>query len=313
MRTLATLLACLLITSAVHAQTYPGPAPTVPTMPPGDNSTHVANTAFVNTAIAAIAPPTATVLNRYIAGYTLANDGTNPTTTLGIGDGQAADSTNAAYITRATAMTKLIKTQGGTTCVATWVAGTGNCGMIAAVANDTWYHVFAILNGGNADVYFDTSITAANKPAGTTAFRRIGSILTDGSGNIIPFIQKGDEFYWNPPLVALNASAAAAATTIPVVLKVPLGLSVRSITTVESVSTSNSIAYLVWYPGVTTSIGPGLTTNLNVSSDATVDLAIGNGWNYIWTDITQHINFRSNQAVSVYMFTIGWIDPLGRF
>ena len=76
---------------------------------------------------------------------------------------------------------------------ATWAAGDDAGGLFSgSIAVDTWYHVFIIRNDstGAIDGGFDTSVSAANIPSGYTAYRRIGSVLTDGSSNIIAFHQK---------------------------------------------------------------------------------------------------------------------------
>src|SRR5258708_1490642 len=118
----------------------------------------------------------------YLAGLTLANDGVSPNTVLDIAAGTCDDSTHVVSITIAA----FTKTTGGA-----WVAGAGQPGMGTGltIANTTWYHVFAILNAGAPDVYFDTSVTAANSAAGTTQFRRIGSFLATGAAGILAFSQ----------------------------------------------------------------------------------------------------------------------------
>ncbi|MDE3022912.1 MAG: hypothetical protein KGI54_13820, partial [Pseudomonadota bacterium] len=145
----------------------------------------------------------------YYWGFTLSNDGTTPNTVLDISAGSQPDSTWSTQITG----TAFTKTTGGT-----WVAGTGNAGMGTGltVAASTWYHVFAIIHSGSYDVYFDTSTTAANAPAGTTAHRYIGSILTDASAHIMPFIQEGQTFYWTSAQLALSGGTATTHTLVTV-------------------------------------------------------------------------------------------------
>lgn len=89
----------------------------------------------------------------------------------------------------------------------TWVAGNANNGMGTGltIGNNTWYYVFLATIAGATDVFFDTSITAANKPASTTAFVRIGSFRTNGSAQIISFIQNENEFILNTPVNCFNA------------------------------------------------------------------------------------------------------------
>lgn len=153
----------------------------------------------------------------YLSGFTLSNDGVTPNTILDIAAGFCLDSTNAVGIV-GTAFTKTIS--------GVWAAGSGSAGMgngLTATLN-TWYHVFAIINAGAYDVYFDTSATAANKPASTTSFRRIGSIKLDGSVHILAFTQIGDEFLWATDVTDVNGVSTTTNTTK--VLTVPLGVQV---------------------------------------------------------------------------------------
>jgi hypothetical protein len=73
---------------------------------------------------------------------------------------------------------------------ANWAAGTNQGGLFSgSKAANTTYHYFGIYNPttGVADAGFDTSIVAANKPSGFTKYKRLGSIITDSSGNIYAF------------------------------------------------------------------------------------------------------------------------------
>lgn len=153
------------------------------------------------------APPLP-ALNGYINGLGLSNDGTTPNSVLDIAAGVATDSTNVISIV-GTAFTK--------STAGTWVSGSGNNGMGTGltVTASTWYHVYAIINGGNYDVYFDTSATAANKPASTTAFRYIGSFWVDASTHIATFVQNGQRVkYTLSSFTDLSAGSATAATAV---------------------------------------------------------------------------------------------------
>ena len=76
-------------------------------------------------------------------------------------------------------------------------AGTNQGGLDAgAKANNTWYHSYAISKAdGTSDFLFSTSATAPTMPSGFVNKRRIGSIKTNASGNIIQFKQNGD-YVW---------------------------------------------------------------------------------------------------------------------
>lgn len=100
---------------------------------------------------------------------------------------------------------------------ASWSAGNNAGGLFTgSVATDTWYYCFAIYNPstGVVDAGFDTSITAANAPSGFTKYRYLGAVLTDGSSNIIGFLQKGSRFYWQNPIEDLSGAWTSTDLTI---------------------------------------------------------------------------------------------------
>ena len=134
------------------------------------------------------------LLPGFLFGLNLTNDPTDGDHDISFGTGKAKDSTNLVDIDFDTALIKQID--------ATWSAGT-NAGALSssltAPANNTWYHVFLVVIGGAADILFDTDVNCVNGIAdhSVTSFRRIGSVLTDGAANILPFHQRGDLFHWD--------------------------------------------------------------------------------------------------------------------
>lgn len=101
-----------------------------------------------------------------------------------------------------------------------WALGNNLGGRASAVAlsNNTWYRVF-VIGGISAvtDVGFDTSASATNLLNDATTitgntynrYRQIGWIRTDGSANIIPFVQNAidsEKIYWTVPVSSYNAT-----------------------------------------------------------------------------------------------------------
>lgn len=122
--------------------------------------------------------------------------------------GACSSSDNGTALVLASAITKRID--------AAWAAGTNNGGLFSGtVANSTWYAVHLIKKDadGTIDAGFDTSLTAANKPAGYTAYRRIGFVVTDGSGNLRGFIQHGSKFHYKSPTLDVDTTTGTTATT----------------------------------------------------------------------------------------------------
>lgn len=169
-----------------------------------------------------------------IGGLVLSNNGTDASHDIDIATGWAMDATRVQAIYLASAITKRID--------ANWSAGTGNGGFPSALTLSaaTWYHVFLILNvEGDSGTYtvdagFDTSLTATNLLAGATGYdyyRRIGSVLTDGSANILAFtmveLPSGGRriLKWADPPLDVDTSTLSTSGTL-YTLSVPTGVRV---------------------------------------------------------------------------------------
>jgi len=150
----------------------------------------------------------------HISGLTLSND-TDTDHDINITAGEATDSTNAYVLKLTSEITKQID--------AVWAAGDDAGGLFSGtVANTTWYNLFLIRkdSDGSIDAGFDGSVIAANIPSGYTAFRRVGAVRTDGSANILQFIQTGELVMWITPITDVadtnpGVSAVTIAFTVP--------------------------------------------------------------------------------------------------
>ena len=241
----------------------------------------------------------ASVIKGYINGFTLSNDATTPNTVLDIAAGYTADSANAVMITG----TAFTKTTGGT-----WVAGTGNAGMGTGltVAASTWYHVFAIIHSGSYDVYFDTSTTAANAPAGTTAYKYIGSFQTNGSSFIKGFSQKGQYFFWTPANINIDVNTVSTASDTLVTLSIPSGFEVYPIV-VGWINSSGAGDYgFIWSP----SIGTGGNIGLGNMNNAHLIPSTGAQITGLSSNTSSQIYLRFNPSTATgSIATYGYINP----
>jgi hypothetical protein len=113
---------------------------------------------------------------------------------------------------------------------ATWAAGDGAGGLFSGtVAIDTTYHLFLIRkdSDGSIDAGWDTSISAANMPAGYTAYRRIASHITDSSANIVRFTQRSDTFWsYDEYLIYDTTGSGPGAGGLLIDSGAPVGVSV---------------------------------------------------------------------------------------
>jgi hypothetical protein len=244
------------------------------------------------------------LMRNYIAGLTLSNDGTNPNTQIDFAPGVAVDSTNTYSMSLPAVMVKTLQTSG------VWTAGTGNNGLFSgAKAASTWYHCFLIRNGstGAVDAGFDTSVTAANIPSGWTAYRRIGSVLTDASNNIRAFSQFGDEFIWTTPTLDVNATGVAVGTTNYAVT-VPPGVVVKALIQGGASNSGGSITFHLNCPGFN-DVASGLAPT---GSSGGANLFATAGRAYVRTNTSQQIQANTSLSNTSYRFAAyGWIDYRG--
>lgn len=88
-----------------------------------------------------------------------------------------------------------------------------------SLTGSTWYHVYVYLSGGAPLVDVATTAPAAWKngaysKTGDTARRYVGSIRTDGSGNVLNFLMQGTHVTWRiDTLTYLRVLTSGTATT----------------------------------------------------------------------------------------------------
>ena len=239
-------------------------------------------------------------LRDYIAGLVTQY---GSSTTIQVNSGFCSDSTNAVAMALASTTTK--------STAGTWVAGSGNNGMGVGltVADNTTYYIFVVQVSGAIDVYFDTSITAANKPTGTTAFRRIGCFQTQGAALIVSYYQVDDAFYFTTPSNIANPITPGATTSSLLSTEIPAGLTMPCIFSLAYGDGSSASQIYVSSPGVndtSASLGGTFTLAcLQNQQTAGIFTAV--------TDVSSRLRVRvSSTTGSYYWTTIGWIDTRGK-
>ena len=275
-------------------------SPTAPTQTAGDNSTKLATTAYVDAN---------TVPRSYLAGLTLSAAGS--TATFGIAAGQATDSTNVSTLLLASAYTKT---------TSAWAVGSGNGGIdTGAVANATWYHVYLIkrVDTGVVDVIFSTGASAPTLPTSYTLYRRIGSMLTNGSAQWVAFIQDGDLFQWLAPVADISASNPGT-SAVTRALTVPLGLNVLANVQFGVVNVGSggfSFGYISDLATTDTAPSGGGISDTSTVANATGAVTGSAGRVSVRTNTSRQIRSRisfSDGSVSVNIYTLGWTDRRGR-
>lgn len=250
----------------------------------------------------------ANVLLNYHSGFQLSNDATSPNSVIDFTPGQWADNTQSSYITQSTIWTK---------SVGTWAAGTGN-GMLdtGTIAASKWYHIFAIsmANGVNGDFLMSLSNSSPTMPAGYILKRRIGSIKTDASSNIVAFQVFGLDYRWSSYVVEYSASNPGVTEQTQTLTAVPLGIVCRSLINFIIHNSEPSMGAMIYFHELgLADIAPGASGIMDVgicqnSSGITQWVADRRS---IYTNTSAQINWRMNVStsnVNLQINTLGWYD-----
>jgi hypothetical protein len=244
------------------------------------------------------------LLGSSISGLGLTVNASDPDHDIDIAAGSALDSSLATFLGLSSGLTKRID--------ASWAAGTAAGGLFSGtVANNTTYHVFIIRkdSDGSIDAGFDTSVTAANIPSGYTAYRRIGSIRTNGSANIIKFFQTGDRFIWDVMVGDINA-VNPGTSAVTRTLTVPTGIVVEAIVSQGvQAGTSTTVRSLLTALKQADTAPSGVSCTCYVNRSANTGTI--NSETIVETNTSGQIRSRldsSGASDALYIATIGWID-----
>jgi hypothetical protein len=201
---------------------------------------------------------------------------------------------------------------------AAWAVGNGNGALdTGSVAASTWYHVFTIERTDTyvVDFLFSTSATAPTLPTSYTKQRRIGSIKTDGSKNIVSFVQDGDTFQWSTnsaDVAAANPGTSAVTRT----MNTPLGVRVEGIFTIGAVANGTNIGIYLSDLSVTDEApvaASPIYSGQIVQAAPPSQYALGNV--RVFTNTSSQIRSRlgaSGADLTLYISTRGWVDRRSR-
>ena len=177
------------------------------------------------------------LLRNHIDGFILAPDNT---TTLPIGAGQCADSTNTVIFSVAA----LSKT------TSAWAVGTAAGGLdTGEIANNTWYHFYAIRRSdtGVTDILYSTSATDPTMPANYDYKKHIGAAKTDGSAQWYKMIQHGNYSEWGSGFTPTSITTVSGTAALRLV-DVPTGIIVNAKLTAVITKTTTGGAVIHWDP-----------------------------------------------------------------
>lgn len=243
-------------------------------------------------------------LRGYIAGLTLSNNASDPNNDIDIALGVAVDSTGAKFIKLTSTLTKRLDAQ--------WSQGSNAGGLDSGTKQaNTTYHVHLICApDGTVDAMFSTSLTPT-LPAPYTHYRRIGSVITDGSGNIRQFKQLGDEFRLVTAVNDVSVSNLGATATL-YTLTVPTGVQVEALFRAWMAHASPGTGVIFTAPDEADQAPTG-GGHADIQSITTAPAALYGNFRRR-TNTSSQIRARSSaSSTGIGIYTYGWIDTRGRF
>lgn len=237
----------------------------------------------------------------YFYGFKLSNNSGSPNTTIDVGQGTGRDSADSVDIVLSSSFSGILQSSG------VWTAGNNQNKLdTGARANNTWYHVFAIrkTSDGTGDILFSLSPTAPTMPSGYAGFRRISSIKTDGSGNIIQFLNFGRNFTFKTP--PLDVDVASAIVDAAYVLSVPPGVEVKA--KIGMFCSGNDASWSYRSPSANAIVPSHLDYrggSLLVTTEVPDRLAVDTE---IVTNSSAQIHFRTALSSAFRVVTYGWTE-----
>ena len=253
----------------------------------------------------------------HIAGNNISN-GTDTDHDIDVASGlQCRDEANTVNMDLSSGLTKQID--------APWAEGTAAGGFpsgLTLTAN-TWYHFFVIHKtaDGTIDGGFDTAINASNLLAdatGYSGYRRLGSVLTDSTSNVIQFVNKENFFiYVDPVQTDLRDLESTNYGTIGSWHSITLSFPpIAGITAHLRINGSSDVANAAVYlrdkdisftisgswPGATIGFGAGDVTQYK-------DVIIGTDSS---SQVEMYVSESGTTNTIIRISPIGWWDDLGR-
>jgi hypothetical protein len=174
----------------------------------------------------------------HISGLGLSNNGADAAHDIDIAVGMCRDDGDQDDLVLAAALTKQID--------AAWSVGDAAGGLDtgAVAANQTYHkHLIKRSDTGVVDALFSLSASAPTMPASYDRKRRLGAVMTDGSANIVAFLQDGDRFILDSPVQDYSVANPGTAAVLRA-LSVPTGIELAAIMT-SGISFFNSDGNIV--------------------------------------------------------------------
>lgn len=255
-------------------------------------------------AIAILAAATAVRPTGFLQGFLVTNNAVDANNDVDISPGVFVSSNFT--MNQAASMTKRLD--------AAWAAGTNNGGLdTGAKAINSTYHVFEIGNPttGELDAIFSLNpVAPAVMPAGYTRSKRIHSVMTDGSGNIVPYqlfplAGGGVTVRYTNHILDVNATNAPTGNTL-YTLRIPSGLKLEAYLSYFFDGSNDPSSYYINDPDQA-SFTPSITTAPLAMAP---DINYNAGFLYVYTNTSRQIRSMNPSTINtiIRICTLGYND-----
>jgi len=285
--------------------------PTAPNPSAGNNSTQIATTEYVQTALGGGGGTSGgTIGYRSIGGLIISSiTGTHTTASFGISAGGCSNLTGAAYISVPSALS--------------WAASNGNAingtdAPSSTLANSTTYHVFVCTGTSGTGSFVSASLNPTF-PSGYSSYsRRIGSFNTNASGSPLPYTAIECEGgatinYLTTQVLDINGTTVGTSSrTLLTLASIPTGIKMQPLYRMAL----SSVAYsgLIITSGDETDVAP--TSTLAFTAAPGADGASLSGYtqstlrdSVLTTNTSAQVGVReAASGVDIYWVTRGWKD-----
>jgi hypothetical protein len=243
------------------------------------------------------------LLRGFLSGLGTSNSSTSPNTKIDVATGVAIDDGFSSIITLAA----------GTIDFATTGANGLDTGTLAA---STTYHLFAIAKAdGTTARLASLSPTAPTLPSGYTLKRRIWSVLTNASGNLVAYHQFGNTCMLDVP-VSSAVHTNPGTDPVLVSLSVPNGIVVEAVVSVYLLSGDTTRRTLLLTSPLQTASAPAAGSMSSLAAGVAGGAA-ANGSTQAefrrFTNTSRQVRYEldgSGAATFVFVNTIGWVDAI---
>jgi len=250
------------------------------------------------------------LVDGWISGLVVSNNGTDAEHDLDIAIGVARWASGDGSTRLSTALTKRMD--------AAFAAGTnaGGLGDTVSLPTSGTLHVWLATKDtdGSVDVFGDTSVAGANAPTGYTARRRIGSVVTDASANIVAVSVReraggAVEVLVDDPILDIDDSATGTSANTAAI-SVPAGIQVEADGTVQIADNTTAIIGYISSPDVndeapSSSAGP--LGNAGGAAATTTQVTYYSQ-HRVRTDTSSQLRYRTSGDGTFRWATTGWLD-----